>query len=459
MRQAFFKHAPLIALGLASFGTYLYARSLTPLRAHVPAFILAFGLAFLFYAIATMWVLHHSDRSTLWVIFGLAASSYAVLVFSQPSLSDDMYRYVWDGRVQAAGINSYRYAPQADEVRYLRDREIWPKINRKSAVTVYPPLAEGIFALLWRIRPDDVRWFQLATSGASLLAGGLLIGLLRDLGRSPERVLIYLWSPLLIFETAHSAHVDGFILPLIVSAFWARTRERDGWTGVWLGLAAAIKLYPALLFPALWRPDHRSGRWRMPLAFFGVLAASYLPDLVSSGVNVLGFLPNYLEERFNLSPIVYWLLRNLPHETWAQSQRSLQIITLSLLGLAGLAIVIRPARDSMSALRRCLWLIGIYILLNPNLFSWYLLWLLPLVAIFLEPGRLQRGGKVLLSGVRLDAWTGWWLFCGLTALSYTFFIAWKPVPAAIALQFWPLYAFLAVDVLRRLRPAEPGLYA
>jgi hypothetical protein len=86
-------------------------------------------------------------------------------------------------------------------------------------------------------------------------------------------------------------------------------------------------------------------------------------------------------------------------------------------------------------------LIGPITLLSYNLFSWYLLWLLPLIAIFLQPG--QR------FGLRLDAWTGWWLFSGLIALSYTFFLDWKPIPPAIWAQFMPLYLFLLIDLARR----------
>jgi hypothetical protein len=82
------------------------------------------------------------------------------------------------------------------------------------------------------------------------------------------------------------------------------------------------------------------------------------------------------------------------------------------------------------------------------LFSWYLLWLLPLLAIFLQPARLGR-----LPVLRADAWTGWWLFCGLAALSYTFFIRWRPVAAATWAQFLPLYAFLLIDGSRQLYQA------
>ena len=126
-------------------------------------------------------------------------------------------------------------------------------------------------------------------------------------------------------------------------------------------------------------------------------------------------------------------------------------LTLAVLALLSAWMVWRPAPDGESALRRCIWLIGAVTLLTQNLFPWYLLWLLPLAAIFLQPGRLL--------GLRPDAWTAWWLFAGLAGLSYTFFIAWKPVPWAQWAQFVPLYGLLLADAVRRLRTTSTELAA
>jgi hypothetical protein len=363
-----------------------------------------------------------------------------------PTLSDDMFRYVWDGRVQAQGISPYRYPPNASQLSRLRDAKIYPSINRKSVVTVYPPAAEAAYALLWRIMPDNVRWFQAAMAVGGLSAGYLLVRLLRDLGRPPARVLIYLWSPLLAFETAHSAHVDGLVLPFLVGAWWARVRERDGLVGILLGIATAMKFYPALLFPFLWRPRHPQGRWQMPAAFGLTIGAFYLPYALTSGSSVFGFLPRYFQETFNISPLVSDLGHLLDVLKWHSSNR-ITIITLGILAVAACWAVIKPASDAETALRRCLLPIGVITLLSQNLFSWYLLWLLPLIAIFLEPSSKRFG---ILTLPRLDAWTGWWLFCGLISLSYTFFIQWKPVDIAIQVQFLPLYAILLFDLALRL---------
>jgi hypothetical protein len=358
-----------------------------------------------------------------------------------------MYRYVWDGRVQAAGVSPYRFPPAAQELTELRDDAVWRYINRKTSFTIYPPAAQMAFAGLWRIVPDSVRWFQAAMALSALLAGGLLLGLLRDLGRSPGRVVIYLWAPLLLFETAHGAHVDALILPLLVGAWWVRVRNKDALVGVLLGLATAVKLYPAMLLPALWRPADRRGRWTMPAAFVVTVVACYAPYVLRDGSQVLGFLPVYFNERFNLGLAALLI----PQFKALGVDPDLGILALTLAALAALALwmIVRPAADGEAALRRSMWLMGAFTLLTQNLFSWYMLWVLPLAAIFVQPGRLL--------GLRADAWTGWWLFCGLVILSYSVFITGHPMPWAIWAQYGPLYALLLVDAARRLGQRWPAL--
>jgi hypothetical protein len=434
----------ILALGLLSLLPYVAAWRLGDLREHTAGFEVVFFAAFALYAGVVILALRQVtfSKPELIVAFALAAVMQGCLIFTPSALSDDMYRYVWDGRVQAQGISPYRYPPRAWQLAHLRDKTIWPQINRKASVTVYPPAAEMTYALLWRIWPDSVRWFQMVMAASGLVAGILLAGLLQTLGRSPARVLIYLWSPLLVFETAHAAHVDGLILPLLVGVWWARVKERDSLVGILLGLAAALKFYPALLLPALWRPNHSQGRWRMPLAFTVTVMATYLPYLLAYGDEVVGFLPKYLKEQFNIGPLVNLLL-SLFHQSGFDAKPSVGLLLLAILALVSLATVLQPAKDGETALRRCIWLIGAYTLLSYNLFSWYLLWLLPLLALFVQPGRWL--------GLRGDAWTGWWLFSGLIALSYTFFIDWKPVLLAQWAMFWPLYLFLVLALVRRIK--------
>lgn len=443
----------LLAAGVVLVLPFLAAWRLGDLRAATPQFLALYLVALAVYGVATVAALRLGALSgrALVLVFLLAAAMLAVTLVNRPTLSDDMYRYVWEGRVQASGFSPYRYPPNAPELSRLRDGAIWRYINRKSDVTIYPPVAQAAFLLLWRVVPDSVRWFQAVMALSALLAGGLLVGLLRSLGKSPARVVIYLWAPLLVFETAHSAHLDALVLPLLVGAWWARARNKDLLVGVLLGLATAAKLYPALLLPALWRPDDRRGRWTMPLAFTFTLAASYLPALLSHGIQVLGFLPKYFGERFNLG--LAGLLIPVFKELGVDPNRALLALSLATLGGIALWMVLRPAPDGETAVRRSIWLIGVYTLLTQNLFSWYLLWLLPLVAIFLPSLPLKRGLAGIRDALRAPgslAWTGWWLFCGLSGLSYSFFIVWRPAPWALWAQYLPLYLLLIAEAARWL---------
>jgi len=434
----------LAILGFCLIAIYIGALELGNLRKHTVEFEWFFISAFALYSVACFIALQSDevDRRVPWGIFIISILMQSILIFSRPTLSDDMYRYIWDGRVQAHGISPYRYPPSAAELVSLRDKTIYPSINRKPVVTVYPPAAEAAYFLLWRIRPDNIHWFQAAMTVGGLLAGILLMGLLRDLGYSPARALIFLWSPLLIFETAHSAHVDGLMLPLLVGAWWARVRNRDALTGFLLGVATAMKFYPALLLPFLWRPQHPKGRWMMPLTFAFTIASFYMPYLLTSESSVLGYLPHYFKETFNISPLVSTLnhvLDGIPLRT------PYRLVGLSMGTIFVVAIwcILHPTADAEAALRRCIWPMGVVTLLSQDLFPWYMLWLLPLIAIFLQPSGIKWKTLAL---PRMDAWTGWWLFCGLIALSYTFFLKWKLVP----FEFMPLYLFLVIHLVTLL---------
>ena len=350
---------------------------------------------------------------------------------------------MWDGRVQAHGISPYRYPPNAPQLLYLRDKDIYPSINRKPVVTVYPPAAEAAYFLLWRIWPDNVHLFQAAMAAGGLLAGILLMGLLRNLGYSPARALIFLWSPLLVFETAHAAHVDGLVLPFLVGAWWARVRNKDALTGFLLGVATAMKFYPALLLPFLWRPQDSKGRWIMPLTFAMAIGLFYAPYVLTSKTSVLGYLPHYFRETFNISPLVSMLNRvldgihlNIPYRLVA--------LSIGIILLVVIWCIFHPAPDAETALRRCIWPIGIVTLFSQDLFAWYMLWLLPLTAIFLQPSNIKWK---MFTFPKMDAWVGWWLFCGLVGLSYTFFINWKPVSSKIQLEYIPLYLILFINLI------------
>ena len=135
-------------------------------------------------------------RGTFWGILACAAIMRILALSEAPFLSTDVYRYVWDGRVQAAGISPYRYIPDAPQLNALRDAEINPQINRAHyAPTIYPPVAQVIFLFVGKIS-STVGAMKVAMVLFEALTIFAIVKLLVIAGLPRERVLIYAWNPL-----------------------------------------------------------------------------------------------------------------------------------------------------------------------------------------------------------------------------------------------------------------------
>src|ERR1700733_6621162 len=303
-------------------------------------FVIGFGLVAmsqtLLYLVAVWVVLNRPvDRWTFVIILVCAAGCRLVCLFSPPFLSTDIFRYVWDGRVQAASINPYRYIPADPHLAFLRDLDIYPHINRRNyAHTVYPPGAQMLFLLITRIG-TSVRWMKTGMVGLEALTVWALVKLLTALGLRREQVLIYAWHPLLLWEVASSGHVDGAALPLIALALLFYVRHKPAATGIALAAATLVKLYPIALFPALYRRSNWRD-WKMPAAVAGVVAAGYACYL-SVGRQVLGFLPDYAKEEGLESGSRYFLLtlgRQRLHWEGLPTAAFYGFAALLLLGLA-----------------------------------------------------------------------------------------------------------------------------
>lgn len=243
-------------------------------------------------------------RSGLAVILGLALAMRLALVGTDPLLSTDIYRYIWDGRVQGARINPYTYVPADPVLAALRDTAIYPRINRADyAVTAYPPLAEMLFFAVTRIS-ESLLAMRLAMVACEVAIVAALIALLRRLGRPVTSVVAYAWHPLAIFEVANNGHVEVLMVALLMFGIWLLMTTRRSAGAFVIGLAAVVKPYAVFVLPAFWRPWD----WRVPLAVLAAIAACYLPYL-GAGKGVLGFLGGgYLSEEGLVSGEGIWLV-------------------------------------------------------------------------------------------------------------------------------------------------------
>ncbi|HJR08217.1 MAG TPA: glycosyltransferase family 87 protein [Pyrinomonadaceae bacterium] len=369
----------LIVLGLASLALYRYGLTFDRTR---PTFQIVWFLQIALaqsalYAFAA-WIVWRARaaRSTLIIVIVFAALFRLNVLFAPPFLSDDIYRYIWDGRVQAARVNPYRYVPADDALKFLRDVEIYPYINRRDfAQTIYPPLAQMIFFLTTRVS-ERVVWMK-AVMILFECVGLYALSLLLASFRVPrERVLVAAaWHPLVVWEVAGSGHLDALVLAFVALALVARRRGRESLTGALLASAVLVKLFPVVLFPAFYR---RWG-WRMPLAFCATLVAGYAPYLSVGARRVLGYLPGYADEEGLQSGERFFLLQLARKLSGGASVPRAAYIVFAFVVLGAMAAwcFFRREFGERDYVRRAALLATAFtVLLSPH-YSWYFVWLVP----------------------------------------------------------------------------------
>ena len=296
-------------------------------------------------------------------------------------VSTDINRYVWDGRVQAAGINPYRYVPADPALASLRDDDIYPEINRKEyAPTIYPPFAQVVFFIVTRFSETLIA-MKAAMTLFDAVAIWALMRLLRRRGLPPTRILIYAWHPLPIWQFSGDGHVDAIAVACICLALLAADAGKPVLAGIALGGATLTKFFPVAIGPAL----YRRWDWKLPLAGFLTLVVLYLP-YIGAGRHLLGFLTGYsAEEGYKDGSGIYvWLLlRHLFPWIPKPAVAFYMPATALAIGALGLVSLVRRRRDRVD-IRGALAIAWVFAVLTSPHYGWYLTWLIPFLCFIVS---------------------------------------------------------------------------
>ena len=363
------------------------------------------------------------------IIFFAVIFRFGLIPSDPVVLSKDMYRYIWDGRVQNSGINPYSYPPAAAELKTLRDDQIYPKINRKEYPTLYPAGAQIFFRVCHLVVGDSVSGYKSIMVFFDILTLLVLTALLRTYGFNMERLIIYAWNPLVIFEIAYSGHLEGITIFLMVAAFYLNSIKRKIPGVVLLALSSAIKLYPALLLTAFL---NRVDRIKGILTFAATFALLYLP-FITAGRKISGFLPTYLNkpsESFNL-PVKYLLMGLFPKlDYYLLSQ-----LFIAALLAAGVIVFFRE-KQNLQVVRSAYILVGLLIIFMPaSLHPWYVILIIPFLAFFPS--------------------VAWLIFSITVTLSYLKYVSPQGIMPVwvLVVEYLPLFAFLGTGyIIKKVVP-------
>lgn len=316
-------------------------------------------------------------HALIWIALIAVAMRVAILA-EPPYLSSDVYRYVWDGRVQALGINPYRYIPEDPALSPLRDQAIFPFINRRDfAPTIYPPAAQMFFLVAAKLGDSELmmRIALVACEAVALVATSLLLG---RLGRPQADLALAALHPLAVWEIAGNGHVDALMIAFATLALVAAATSRTILATVLATAGTLVKPVAILLLPVFWKP------WsvRIPAAAAATVALLYAPYL-SVGSKVFGFLGGYVAEEELSHGTGFRYLLILERLTGPLSAAPLVYIALGGITMAGLALAAGFRRDR-STTATVAWAglltTTFLVLLTPH-YPWYYLALVPYLAL------------------------------------------------------------------------------
>ena len=296
----------------------------------------------------------------LYVCLALAAGWRIPLLLKPPTLSTDVYRYVWDGRIQRLGYNPYIVVPADPSFRQLHTAETL-LMNHRSEPTPYPAAAELFFRAVATVH-ESARAMKSAIFLCDVTLAGVLFAWLIGSHRNPWLVLAYAWNPLVAIEGAGNGHLDLVGALCLVLAAISLGRGKRTLSAVAFSLAVGVKFLPATLAPLL------LGRIRIRDAALGggILVAMYIPFLGDSKLPV-GSLGDYLTNwRYN-APIFSALERVFP-----------TAVLVAVPVILGVVVAFWSRWNlPVDSPETWAWPATATLLFAPTIYPWYLLWLTP----------------------------------------------------------------------------------
>ncbi len=350
--------------------------------------------------LVSLW-LSPRGKATPWQIAILLAVAIAMrlLMWSMPPVpAQDSWRYLWDGAVTASRLSPYRYSPQEvmqgdfaeDQLEQLRQEGslVLKQINHPHLRTIYPPVAQGLFALAYWIKPFSLTSWHLVLLGFDILAAVMVLTLLRASKQRWSLWAVYLWNPLLISEAYHGGHLDLVVAALLILFAWALIKKRTFLAAAVLALAVGVKIWPAVLVFFLWHAaEHNRRKLLLSLCVFvGLLGIIMAPYLLAFGDESSSGLVSYAKN---------WQLRSGAYRLFADFGWALQwnlslnvggqVIGrfLSMLILLAVALWQGLKRtEGIARLSAGLAVVSlVMLLLGPVCWPWYYIALIPLAAV------------------------------------------------------------------------------
>ncbi len=282
-------------------------------------FVQIIGFYFPFF-LAYIWVYQSTkedDHKTVWLFLGLGILLRGILLFALPNLSDDVYRFIWDGRLLNQGINPFSHLPSY----YIDNKvavngiheQLYQQLNSPNYFTIYPPVCQGTFALACWLFPTSIfgsafvmkLMLFLCEVGSILLLPRLLLRFQLPI----KNALLYALNPLIIIELVGNLHFEAAMVFFLLLSLWLMVNDYWKASAFAMALSIASKLLPLIFLPFLIK---RLG-WKGSFQYFAIVGITllilFLPLFDATFISNFGDSLNLYFQKFEFNASVYYLLR------------------------------------------------------------------------------------------------------------------------------------------------------
>ena len=276
--------------------------------------LLAYAFSF-----ASYFYLAKKKSFTYSQILSLGILARAILFFAEPNLSDDFYRFIWDGRLMQAGFNPYLFTPEQIiqnkiEIEGL-SLELYSKLNSQPYFSIYPPISQFVFWLITSVGSDStvanvasLRFIILLFECGNML---LLSLLLKQASLPKKSIVLYALNPLVILELTGNLHFEGVLLFFILLTIWAVQRAKHYLAGSFIALAIATKIVPIMLLPVFIRKLGTRKSFQFFLLITIVLGVVFIPFLDAQIISGMGASLGLFFHQFEFNAGIFFLLREI----------------------------------------------------------------------------------------------------------------------------------------------------
>ncbi len=415
------RYAPTLSLltaALALGGTFYSVARCQPLKSHVPEFIALMLVAGALYLASVYIVLRNkSRRSALFVILGATVVFRLFFLPLSPTLSEDVYRYQWEGRVVRAHMNPYAVYPAMPALNWAQN-PVHPIETGKNTPTLYPPVSEITFSWV-----RTVAGYKRLFTALDLATVALLLFILSAADRPLQHILIYAWNPAVLIAFSLSGHNDSLAtLTLLAAVFYLIIGGRAALSIGFLALSALSKLFPALLLPAFLSRT----RWAYAGIFGSVILLGYLPFLGAGG-HLFNGLSNFTAE---------WEGNDSLHRLFlaaGNSTRQAQLVA----GILLILLIAYVLKARMDIFRAGLVTLAGLLFLSSNAFPWYFTWIVPFLCFSPSPGLLLLTVTCVLGYSPIIAYAAGGMFSNS--------------PLMQILEYLPVFALLGYEVAQHFQ--------